>query len=73
MAKRIVYYIKYSRRNGQVGLLCDPGTNNPQMFYDVEDAKKIASSAKNILNQNSKNKSPAQIERVWIFKTTKTV
>lgn len=72
-AKRVVFYVKFARRNGQSGILCEPGTNRPQEYFDVDSAKAVAQEAQSRLLAHKKSTSPAGIERVWIFKTTKTV
>ena len=72
MAKQVVFYIKYSKKNGETRLLCDEGTNKPQVYEDLEEARAVASEAKKILVRQ-KSKSPAAIEKVWIFQTTRNV
>lgn len=72
MATRTVFYVKYSRRNGQVSIIMNEGTNVPMKFYDVEEAKRVAGEAISRLIRK-KNKSPAAVDRVWVFQTKEWV
>ena len=70
-----VFYIKMSRYNGQTMLLCEPNSNRPQLYTSMEDAKLVAKEAINRLipRKQRRNPSPAAIDKVWIYQTTRTI
>lgn len=70
--KKTIFYIKMCRRNGHSFFLCDDGTNTPQVYYNINDAKAVAQEAHRRLI-SKKNTSPAAIERVWVFQTVRNV
>ena len=70
------FYIKMSRYNGQTMLLCEPNSNRPQIYSSMDEAKAVAKEAiSRIVVRKTKGRtpSPAAIDKVWIYQTTRTI
>lgn len=63
-----VFYVKYSRRNGQVSVFKEAGSNVLKKFFNIAEAKEFAAMAISRLVRK-RDTSPAAIDRVWVFST----